>query len=133
MKALFPPIGHYAEKSSFPQVSAVYFSVMWLFAPLHFLYLKRQLEAQEDLLRTDVRGWLGRIGQFAIGVVLLPLLGLFALFVNPGFDFNLLPVNSSRLALGVAGFIFAGAGGFALLAFGFVVGRRIFSRGRKGS
>jgi len=43
--------------------------------------------------------------------------GVFFIDPNKGYDFNLLPINSSRLALGIFGFWFAGGMAFVMICY----------------
>lgn len=126
MSTIFPPIQYYAAKSKFPQVTELYFAFMWLFAPLHFYFLNADFQSQR--FRWAMK-WKQRefdqpyrgFWQFAHRIlfigVLIPGLIVFFFFYNNGYDFNLLPINSSRIALGLFGFWFAGAMGFVLLQY----------------
>lgn len=126
MSTIFPPIEYYALKSKFPQVSELYFSLMWVFSPLHFYYLNADFRAQRfewarkwKRIEFDVpyHGFKQYANRIFITVFLMPVLIIVGLFYNKGYDFNLLPINSSRTALGLFGFWFAGAGSFALLLY----------------
>jgi hypothetical protein len=112
---VFPPIQAYIKKSEFSEITAFYFLVMWALSPLFYIWHMRHLR-NEVKFGTPVSTL--TLIMFAIPTILF-FYGVvyFLLFINPGFDFNLLPINSSRLALGAFGWIFAGGCAFALLAF----------------
>lgn len=116
LKSIFPPIAGYAAKSKFPQVSELYFSYMWLISPVCFWASVQLVRNNEGLKSWKPKTWGEQINVFIVGVLLFSLLGYFTFFINPGYDYNLLPINSSRLALGMFGYIFSGSGGAFLLA-----------------
>lgn len=126
MGTILPPIQYYAEKSKFPQVTELYFALMWLFAPLHFYFLNQDFHEQRfewarkwklKELTPPYRGFKQYAHRVFIVLILMPALIIFYLFYNKGYDFNLLPINSSRVMLGLFGFWFAGAAAFAMLQY----------------
>ena len=108
---IFPVINFYAEKSAFPSVAKIYFSFAILLMPLHFLYAYKKLSTPtndqwfRNLWFISSRRVL--IKQIILVVFMLYLL-YFLLYINPGFDFKILPINSSRYALAIGGWIFLG-------------------------
>lgn len=117
---VFPIVGNYASRSQFPEVTELYFAVMSIVAPL-WAYRAWQnprfMFNQQEFEKRVVRNGLPFI-IFAWFVVALffPLLALFGLFVNPGYDFNVMPINRSRLALGFFGPVFS-VSAWLMLAF----------------
>lgn len=112
LATIFPPIAAYASKSAFPAATALYMAFAFLLFPLHFFYALSELRTNnkerwfERLWNIQsMRDMLSRF--FLIPIV--TLLALFGLFLNPGYDFNLLPLNSSRAALALGGWLIAGA------------------------
>lgn len=64
-------------------------------------------------------------------VILMGVLVYFSLFINTGYDFNLLPLHSSRKALGLGGWLVAGGAQGQLLAWIFcnlLVFRKYFKK-----
>jgi hypothetical protein len=116
LKSLFPPIAGYAGKSKFPQVTECYFSFMWLLSPYYFWVSIQVIRHNDGLKNWKPRNWIEKVKVFLVGVVLLSILGYFEFFINPGYDFNLLPINSSRFALATSGFLFSGAAAAYLFA-----------------
>lgn len=116
LKAIFPPIAGYARKSEFPQVSELYFSFMWVLSPYYLFISIFSIRENQGLINWLPKAQFELIKVFFIGVVLMSFLGYFVLFVNPGYDFNMLPISSSRFALSVAGYLFSGIAAAILLA-----------------
>lgn len=118
---IFPPISNYAERSNFPAITQAYMAFTFLLFPLHTWFTYKELSTSSK------EPWFNNLWEidsswaFIKRMVLAMLVGLivyFSLFVNPGYDFNLMPLNSSRAALGFGGWIVAGGiqgGGMAWL------------------
>ena len=107
---LVPIVGNYARRSAFPEAAGVYFSIVILAAPCIFVgalttpglfdeQAFRSARARRGLLY-EVFAWLG--------VLLFLFLAYFGVVINPGYDFNLMPINQSRIALALFGPLFAG-------------------------
>jgi hypothetical protein len=107
--AIFPVIHNFGTRSSFSEVTELYFTCMILIAPFWWWaaardrYMKASVAAWHVRLRREKHVLLRSL---ALAAISLPV-AWFGLFINPGYDFKLLPVNSSRLALAVYGPIFA--------------------------
>lgn len=111
MSSIFANINACAAKSKFPQVTTLYMSISWLFSPLagYFLWQEYKTDSSKEVVRIKTspwnanqktRGWLCVI-VFTIMVIAYPF--------NPiGSDFHVLPYNSSRFVLGIAGHLIAG-------------------------
>ena len=111
ISAVFPPISGYTQKSVFPDVTQAYMAVSFMLMPLHVWYGYKELSTPskapwfKNLWALDSY-W--AFIQRATLVLLVFVVVLFTLFLNPGYDFNLMPLNTSRLALGLGGWIVAG-------------------------
>lgn len=133
VKSVFAPISGYAQRSRFPQVAECYFTFMWLLAPYYFWVALVAVRNNEGMIGWKPKSLRERLSVFSVGVGLIGLLGLFVLFFNPGFDFNLLPINSSRVALGLVGWAFSGSGGAFLLAVSWGIGERVLGRRQRAT
>lgn len=111
ISAVFPPISGYTKNSAFPEVTQMYMAFTFLLMPLHAWYTYQELSTPNS------EPWFKNLWSLAstwafITRVCLVLVVVattsFCLFINPGYDFNLMPLNSSRLALGMGGWIVAG-------------------------
>ena len=106
MGQIFPPVVGYKKSSKFPQVSALYFSLMFLLGPIWFW-------KHLSISRHTVRQPSGKIWSLPrpLRVPLVILLGgalfiglpAFQLFLNPGYDFHVMSISSSRPSLGIWG------------------------------
>lgn len=111
ISALFPPISGYARNSSFPAVTQMYMAFAFLLMPLHAWYAYKELSTPnsapwfKNLWSLDST-W-AFVKRACLVLVVSATVG-FCLFINPGYDFNLMPLNSSRLALGLGGWVVAG-------------------------
>jgi hypothetical protein len=105
-----PIVGRYANRSAFPEVSGLYFSVVLPIALCFFwaTITNPQLVDRDRMARNrarfgifyDMFAWLVAAG--------LVLLAYFAVAINPGYDFGIMPINRSRMALAFFGPLFAG-------------------------
>jgi hypothetical protein len=139
ISALFPPISGYAGKSLFPGVTQMYMAFTFLLMPLHAWYTYQELSTLnsepwfKNLWSLDSTwAFVKRVGL----VLVMSAIVLFCLFVNPGYDFNLMPLNSSRLALGLGGWIVAGGlqgAGLAWIYCNLIVFARFLRRSRNHS
>jgi len=116
---LFPPVAAYAQKSDFPKVMGLYMAFSFALTPAHFWYALSHLRKDEE------ESWhknLWLIDSWAVFVqrLVLAMIGIavawIGLFFNPGYDFNLLPINTSATALALGGWILGGAGSAICLA-----------------
>jgi hypothetical protein len=110
LETVFFPIRGYTLRSNFPQVTRLYFSLFFLLSPVHFLMTLRELENSQESWALRLRNIqsLLQVGHRLLQIVLALSISMFGYFVNPGYDFNLLPINSSMGALALVGFLFAG-------------------------
>lgn len=119
LRSVFLPMNGYIRRSDFPQVTELYFLVMVLHSPVHFYYFHQALRTEHNLdarkTSWQSRSWIGK-ASFCAAVLLLALPLPVAFFLNNGFDFAIMPINSSRIALAWAGWFFAGGGAFILAA-----------------
>ncbi|MGH8616561.1 MAG: hypothetical protein ACREUW_02635 [Burkholderiales bacterium] len=122
LSQVFPPIEWYIKKSSFPQVTELYFTVMWLLSPLSFYWMGKDLAIEPKIgewkKTLEERVIVLTIGRILFVLILIPLLLLGGWYFNQGYDFLWLPVNSSRFALATGGYLLAGTGGWWVLQFG---------------
>ena len=112
---LVPSFPAYIEKSHFPEVAELYFPLMLLISPLHFVWIWRQ-EDQHTLWRNLIS-----INRFRSAIQLLfttafLLFVAMASFMWGGTQLEVIPWNESKIALFLAGHIAAGGGFFSLLA-----------------
>jgi len=113
-----PIVSNYAVRSVFPQVTALYFSIVVVVITPSVVW---GALATPGFVVDEGKfaGLQQRFGIFhslicwVIALGLMPLLAYFCLIVNPGYDFNIMPINQYRIALAVFGPLFAGgaAGG----------------------
>lgn len=109
---VFPPIEAYASKSSFPAATAVYMTLAFLLFPVHFYFAFKELRTNTEE-SWHKRLWnvqsLGNVVQRLLLLIVGSVGAAFMLFINPGYDFNLLPLNTSRAALAWGGWLVTGA------------------------
>lgn len=109
-----PALSAYIKKSRFPQVAEIYFPLMLLVSPLHFVWIWRNEEQHaiwrnlfsEKPFRTFIR--------LLLTTALLVFGGFFT-FLWGGTQLESVPWNDSKIALCLAGHIAAGGGFFTLL------------------
>jgi hypothetical protein len=116
---IFPPIAGYAKKSHFPVITQAYMAFTFMLMPLHGWYTYKALSEPTNEpwfknLWTIDSYW--ALAKRVCSVILIGAIVWFSIFLNPGYDFNLMPLNTSRNALGVGGWIVAGGGQGHLLA-----------------
>lgn len=111
--SIYRPLGRYASKSSFPQVTAVYFAAMFVHAPLHMFFVGRYYRSTLPDRRGKVTASPARI--WLCFLVLCPVAIIYFLHWDPGRALAITPVHDSRLALGLVGWLYAGGLGFILL------------------
>lgn len=116
---IFPVVNSAVERSIFPEVTGLYFSVMYASMPLRvfdgvrFAHLERNYTFWK--IRASMRSRIGVL----ISVPLLLCFGVVALTIGrPYYEINVFPISQSRFLLGLAGPIFAGG----MEAFGMSVG-----------
>ena len=133
MKSTFPVIDAYVKKSDFPQITEIYLCISWLSIPLHgyygFCYMRMTLIKKKWGI--DMRKkWLPFLTLVIVGLIS----SWIVLFKNTGQTFNLLPINSSRIALATGGWFFGGVGGTLGIAYIFamleIIFKQYFSKGR---
>lgn len=125
---IFPVVGNFASRSKFPQISELYFAFMMCFLPAWYLgslTAIRILDADHRI--PDDQSSLSLIARLALlAVMVFGAIATFC-FINPGYDFNLMPINRSRIALAVFGPVFAaGTSGYLLAALVYVT-QKIFA------
>jgi hypothetical protein len=109
MGLIFPPIIAYTQKSAFPGITQAYMTFSFALIPLHFWFAFKELKKptneawHANLWR--IKSY-GDLAKRACLVLLMCCLAFITLFLKTGYDFNLLPVNSSRIALArLAGYL----------------------------
>ena len=118
LSEIFPPIRFYAQKSMYPQIAELYFTVMWILSPLTFYWLGKDFSEKTEPVLAK---WKNDYRTLSIGkklnvifciLIILPSLIYFCWFLNRGYDLIWLPINSSVFALGTGGYFLAGTGGW---------------------
>lgn len=112
MSAILPVIAHYTAASQFPEVTKLYMAMMFCGSPWFFLsgFFSQWLRGRPLLApvhQSVTPGYsLGRY-RLAVATVVLggPLLAYFHVFINPGLDIWVLHFSTSRIALGLFGFV----------------------------
>ena len=129
---IFPPISGYAGSSKFPEITRMYMSLTFLLMPLQgwYTYLELSTSTNESWFKNlwNIESNWALVKRAAL-VAAVGAVTYFALLVNPGYDFNLMPLNTSRNALAVGGWIVAGgiqAAGMAWMFCNFLVFIRFF-------
>lgn len=105
-------------------------SVSWLTSPLHaYFYWKEYKAGTADwVVRfNDNARWSKkeRIKGVVSAFVVCPVVIIFMAFFAAGHDFNLLPINSSRTALGLAGWVMSGGGVLYMATFELILIKRV--------
>lgn len=107
----FPAMTAYVRKSAFPQVTELYFFLMAIHCAFHVPYLYNDYRTRQHLHHQEWNASLSGKLRFAFSAFVMgPILTVFLIFFNAGYDLSWMPVNSSRLALGAFGWLLAGAG-----------------------
>ena len=122
-------VANYPSRSAFPQVTGFYFSIVVPITLCFFwVTIKIPRLVNEDRIKAN-RARLGFLYDvFAWFVALLLIfLAYFGLAVNPGYDFNLMPINRSRIALALFGPLFAGGLSGMCLGAGLRLSRFLFT------
>lgn len=119
--ALIPSIAAYGVRSKFPEVSVFYFSIQWLiFLPAFYDLLKNK-----DL-NFNKKGFSGiyeaiRHRSFpkllCIFAILFCLTLIYIVWIQPGYQFALMPISEFRLALAVFGPLFGAFSIYILISF----------------
>lgn len=111
MKSLIPSIGMASARSNFPQVTEVYFSFFWFFSPLLGLYNFGEYQcvlgegAKRFFIIWSQRPTRWTWMQNMLYVAIATTSCVIVLLYYDGRDFNILPFNSNRFALGIGGWI----------------------------
>lgn len=111
ISALFPTILGYSKNSAFPDIAQMYMSFTFMLMPLHIWFSYKELSISRDEVWFKNLWSLDSNWAFIkrlLLVITICAIVIFTLFFNPGYDFNLMPLNSSRTALGIGGWIVAG-------------------------
>jgi hypothetical protein len=105
-----PIVSNYAGRSAFPEAAGVYFSIVILMAPCIFVAAMTTRGWFDEPAIRSVRARRGLLYEVPAWIMALVLvfLAYFAVVINPGYDFNLMPINRSRIALALFGPLFAG-------------------------
>jgi hypothetical protein len=125
MEKAFPVIRNYAQKSTFPEITRLYMSLMFLgfplglLAPLCTMNTKDKrlfVPIQNIKLKNDVSLGKYLLSCFLI-LILIPPAVYILWFVNPGYNFAMFKVNESRLGLATGGFFISLVVAFLIGAF----------------
>jgi hypothetical protein len=106
-----PIVANYAHRSPFPQVTGFYFSIVVIPMALCFFWGAFKIpNVVDEEKKKRIQARIGPLYYVFAGFVALGMIFLayFALAINPGYDFNLMPINRSRVALTLCGPLFAG-------------------------
>jgi len=114
-----PATGEFIQHSRFPEIAAVYFPLMLVLSPLHFLWTWRIASRTVwtiQFANTPIKA------SFKLLVALaLTALTAFGTFAVGGGQLEVIPWNESKVALALAGYVESGGGFFIALA-AFVLG-----------
>jgi hypothetical protein len=122
MSFVATPLGQSASRSSFPEVSALYYSIIWWSFPWWLLIWWKWANSQVGVSKTGIlfKARLSLLNRFWF-LVLVPLwffLAYAGFRLNHGGDARLVSLGSSRLQLGIFGLgIPAGVAGALVFAF----------------
>jgi hypothetical protein len=126
-----PIVGNYARRSAFPEAAGLYFAiVVVLMAPciLMAAITTRGLFDEQAIRSVRVRrGLLYEVPAWLMALLFL-FLAYFCVAINPGYDFNLMPINRSRIALALFGPLFAGGISAVCLAAGMKLSQLLLRR-----
>jgi len=109
-----PATRDFIRYSRFPDVAAVYFPLMLVLSPLHFLWMWRTMSRRSWVDQFQNRP--GAATTRLLVVLFLTLLIGFGTFVEGGGQLDVIPWNESRIALALAGYMASGGGFFVVLA-----------------
>ena len=128
-----PLVSNYAKNSAFPEVTALYFSIVVFVMTPSFLWVSLATPGfvvnEEKFSRLQERfGIFHSLASWIMALGLMPLLAYFCLVVNPGYDFNVMPINRSRIALAAFGPLFAGGVAGGCIAASLKLSRRLIER-----
>ncbi|WP_175704807.1 hypothetical protein [Burkholderia ambifaria] len=121
MENIFPVIGEAIVRSAFPEVTGLYFAIMYVFLPLRIIDSTRAFYADRDKTFEKIRGFFWKRIFASIGVVVFFGFGVVTvLFGRPYYEINVIPISKSRFLLGLVGPLFAGGAEAFGIAVGFV-------------
>lgn len=117
---LIPPISAYQRVSAFPELSALYFSVMFLATPFLLIYSWRTRRYALQCIETAANErpfvwYMAAILSTAFCFAMPPVLYIWA---NGSEFFPLMPMRSSKVSLALFGWVAAGGVGWLLLPHG---------------
>ncbi|MHA7685912.1 hypothetical protein [Cupriavidus sp. PET2-C1] len=134
IQSTFPPIKFYTIKSSFPCVSFLYFSLMMALAiPYSIIgfFAAKEFYINHGSEITRGKSKLRFSSKFFATILIALTCAYFCLFINPGMQFEIAPVNRSRAALYLTGWWLSGlnagalvGGACAMVEFLFIVLRK---------
>ncbi|HEF5874189.1 TPA: hypothetical protein SAY52_004856 [Burkholderia cenocepacia] len=115
---VFPVVNEAAEKSAFPGVMGLYFSIMYALLPVRIFDSARAFYVDRGHTVAIIKKSFFKRVILSVGVVFFFVFGVAAvLFGRPYYEINVLPISESRFLLGLIGPIFAGgAEGFGVAA-----------------
>jgi len=115
-RSISPVINAYHRKSSFPEVSTLYFSVMLFVSPLVYVSAR-----DCSIYRIAEIARLHEVNASRFWLQLLMIVAIFILAIivfyygNNGYEFQIFKINSSRISLALFGWMVAGGAPFMML------------------
>lgn len=114
---IFPLVPKAIEKSLFPDVTALYFTLMLSATPLRIFEALRLCYAERDRIILGYLGysWKRKVLAFLVAFIFLSGSVFLLIFHGQYFDWNFVSVAQSKLWLGMVGPLFAG--GYLIICF----------------
>ncbi len=112
--ATVPAVHDYVRHSRFPEIASVYFPMMFLLSPLHFVWMWKTMSTtfwDRQFATTPVAA----VFRLLAALLLAALAGFMA-FMEGGMQLRIIPWNESRIALALAGYVASGGAFFIALA-----------------
>lgn len=109
-----PATRDYIRRSSFPHVAAVYFPIMLLLSPLHFVWIWKTMSGTFWKRQFEDRP-IAACLRLLIALLLTLLIG-FGTYIEGGGQLKAIPWNESKIALALAGYIASGGAFFIAMA-----------------
>lgn len=109
-----PAVRDYIHVSRFPSIAEVYFPLMLLISPLHFVWTWKSMEHERWRVKFKTKP-AKAFFSLVVAAGLTALVG-WASFLVGGGQLNVIPWNESRAALAAGGYLASGGGFFIALA-----------------
>ena len=113
------PVVHYQQLSQFPQITGVYFSIMFLVTPIILFYSPKM---KRLVFRYGEAGFIERPIRFCVGAIMLCLFCILSIpffyIWNRAEDefFPFLHIGSSKFSLAIVGWVAAGGGAWVIIS-----------------